>query len=289
MAVNFKKVRFSCYALGKIMGMDRDEKLSKADLYTLKKLEEQIEPYTDEELSIRDFLRRQKKVSESSLSKTCITYLTEEVFVYHTYGQRIRPGGESLNESVTRIMKGTLCEESAIQMVADYDGINYKKNKRKYRNRWVTGIPDINYKKRLGDRKVIDIKSSWDMYSFIKNLPQKISTAYKCQTQGYIALTNADIGEVCHVLVSAPDELIEKQVAKLKYKNVFATKAELEEAEYLTRKSMRFDDIPEDRRIIRFPVSRDTEFQESMFARVDECREWLVQYQQKHEDYFKNR
>ncbi len=205
------------------------------------------------------------------------------------YGERIRPGAESLFESTTRIMKGTLMESAAIELLSAHDGINYKKNIKKYRNKWVAGYPDINYKKRLGDRRVIDIKCSWDLYTFMNNLPKKLTPNYQHQVQGYISLTNADVGEVCHVLVSASDELIEKQVAKLKFKHVFATREEYEAAADITRKSMRFEDIPEDRRIIRFQVPRNEEEQKMLFDRVDLCREWLMDYQQKHEEYFKNR
>lgn len=269
------------------MGYDREEKLSKKELLLLEKLEKKEAQLTDEELECRNILRGQKKASESTLSKTAIRYLVEEVFIYHKYGERIRPGGESLNESVTRIMKGTLAELSAIDLLSQYDGINYKKNSRKYRNKWLSGIPDIIYKKRLGDRTVTDVKSSWDLYTFMDNLPKNISLLNKSQVQGYIGLTKADVGQVCHILVSSPDELIEKQIAKLKYKNVFATREELDIAIELTRRSMKFDDIPMEQRIIRFTVPRDEEEQNRMYERVDFCRSWLMQYQLKHEEYFK--
>jgi hypothetical protein len=289
MYINFKKVKFSCYALGKIMGYDREEKLTKKELQLLENLEKKEIPLTDEELECKTILRAQKKASENTLSKTAISYLIEEVFIYHKYGERIRPGGESLNESVTRIMKGTLAELSAIDLLSEYDGIKYRKNSKKFRNKWVSGYPDILHKKRLGDRKVTDIKSSWDLYTFMDNLPKNISLLNKSQVQGYIGLTKADVGEVCHVLVSSPDELIEKQIGKLRYKNVFATREELDLAIELTRKSMKFDDIPMEQRIIRFSVSRDEEEQKRMYDRVEFCRSWLMQYQQKHEEYFKKR
>lgn len=286
--INFKKVRIPCFALGKIVGLDREEKLNKAELYTLKKLEEQNGNLNSEEQSVLNFLKRQKKEAESSLSKTCISYLTDELFIYLTYGKRIRPGGESTIEASTRIIKGSLCELDAIKILSEHDGINYNKNRKKYKNKYIVGFPDINYKKRMGDRKIIDIKSSWDLYTFMNNLPRNLSLQNKHQTQGYIALTKADIGEVCHILTSAPEELIEKQVAKLRFKNVFATKNELDEAIELTRMSMRFDDIPIERRIIRFPVHRSEEDQQMLYDRVDLCRDWLVQYSKKHNDYFKN-
>jgi hypothetical protein len=271
------------------MGYDREEKLSAKEIRLLERLEKKEIELTEEELECKVMLQAQKKASESTLSKTAIRHLVEEVFIYHKYGERIRPGGESLNESVTRIMKGTLAEASAIELLAEYDGINYKKNTKKYRNRWISGYPDIIHKKRMGDRTVTDVKSSWDLYTFMDNLPKSISLMNKSQVQGYIGLTKSDAGEVCHILVSSPDELIEKQVNKLRYKNVFATRDELELAVELTRKSMKFDDIPVEQRIIRFPVMRDDEEQLQMYERVEFCRSWLMQYQQKHEEYFKKR
>lgn len=284
--INFLKTRFSCYALGRITGLDTDEKLSAAEKKLLQKLETKEEK-TEEEAEAYRLLKNQSGVAEKTLSKTCISYLREELFIYLKYGERIRPGAAPVGESVTRIVKGTLCENMAIELLSKHDGINYRKNIKKYKNKWVKGIPDINYKKRLGDRKIIDIKCSWDMYTFMANIPKKLSDANNCQVQGYLNLTKADVGEVCHVLVSAPDELIEKQVNKLKFKEVFASQQEFDEAAAMIRKSMRFDDIPEERRIIRFPVIPDEKLQSHLFERVDLCRQWLMEYQAKHEGLFK--
>lgn len=270
------------------MGIDRDEKLSKRENTLLSTLSLK-ECLTDEEKEALSILKSRKEVSDGTLSATCIRYLTEEVFIYNKYGERIRPGGESFIESATRILKGTVAESASIELLSEFDGIKYEKNNRKYKNKWVAGIPDIVHKKRRGDRKVMEVKTSWDLYTFMDNLPKRLTLANECQTQGYISLTNADIGEVCHVLVSAPEELIEKQIAKMKYKNVFATIEEMDAAVELTRMSMRFEDIPEERRIIRFPVARDAEMHKKLYDRVDVCREWLMNYQQKHEEYFKKR
>jgi len=288
MHINFRKIRFSCYALGKIMGLDRNEKLSARESNLLGRLIKK-DILTDEEKECLVLLQNQKELSESTLSATCIRYLREEIFIYNKYGERIRPGGETLSESATRIMKGTLAERASIEFLSEFDEIKYSKNARKFKNKWVSGIPDIVYKKRAGDRKVIEVKTSWDLYTFMDNLPKKLSYHNECQTQGYISLTNSDVGEVCHVLVSSPDELIEKQIAKLRYKNVFATTDELDMAIELTRRSMQFDDIPPERRIIRFPVVRNDDSHKKMYDRVDTCREWLMEYQRQHEEYFKKR
>lgn len=284
--INFRRAKFNCYALGKITGLDTEEKLDAAERRLFEKLEN-LEIRTEVEEEAYALLKKQAGIAAKTLSKTCISFLREELFIYLKYGERIRPGSTSINESVTRIMKGTLCESMAIDLLSRHDGLNYKKNTKKYQNKWVKGYPDINYKKRLGDRKIIDIKCSWDLYTFMANIPKKLTNANGYQVQGYISLTNADIGEVCHVLVSAPDELIEKQVQKLRYKEVFATQEEYEIAANLIRRSMKFDDIPEERRVIRFPVFRDEEQQKYLFDRVDLCREWLMEYQQKHESLFK--
>lgn len=286
--INFLRAKFNCYALGKITGLDTEEKLNAAEKRLLQKLDEK-ENRTEEEEEAYQIFKKQSGIAEKTLSKTCISFLREELFIYLKYGERIRPGAASMGESVTRIIKGTLCESMAIELLSRHDGINYKKNTRKYQNKWIKGYPDINNKKRLGDRKIIDIKCSWDLYTFMANIPKKLSNPNSYQVQGYISLTKADIGEVCHVLVSAPDELIEKQVNKLKYKEVFASQQEFEDAANLIRKSMKFDDIPEDRRIIRFPVERNEDQQKYLFDRVDLCREWLMEYQRKHEDLFKKK
>lgn len=289
MSVNFKKVRFGCYALGKIMGLDRDEKLNTKELKILASLENKLDSLTEEELIIHEIFSKRKKEAEKSLSASCITYLREELFIFHTYGERIRPSADPEKDSNLKLSKGSLAELSAIHELAGIDGHNYRKNVKKYKNFWITGIPDVNYKKRLGDRTVIDVKSSWDLYSFMKNIPKGINHMHDFQVQGYISLTNADVGEVCHILVSAPDEIIERQVEKFRLKHSFNTPEQQKEAEDLIRKSMRFDDIPLEERIIRFKVERNDEQQKMLFDRVDLCRDWLVNYQKSHQNLFKKK
>ena len=82
MYINFRKARFSCYALGKIMGLDRIEKLSKQELKHLEQLSLN-KNRTEVENEYLKTLQKQKKSSEGTLSQTCISYLREELFIYN--------------------------------------------------------------------------------------------------------------------------------------------------------------------------------------------------------------
>ena len=45
---------------------------------------------------------------------------------------------------------------------------------------------------------------------------------------------------------------------------------------------MTFDEIPEKERIIGFKVDRDDKVIEEIYKKVDQCREWLVEFEKNH-------
>lgn len=93
-------------------------------------------------------------------------------------------------------LKGTYCEEEAIQLLSKEHGLKYKKNKRHYSNTFLEGTPDI---KNYG---LHDIKCSWDIPSF--NKQSTLKKQYVYQMQVYMHLLKVKESWVHFVGVDTP-------------------------------------------------------------------------------------
>lgn len=146
--------------------------------------------------------------------------------------------------------KGNACENEAIELVSSecFDGAMMFKNEEFFRNDYFTGTPDL-----IHDGKIIDIKCSWDAFTFPlfeKELPTK---DYFYQMQVYMQLTGLDKAEVIYCLMNTPEDLIYKE----------------------NPEDHNYDNIETKYRIKRFEVLRDDEVIEKMKSRVIESREYI--------------
>lgn len=178
--------------------------------------------------------------------------------------------------------KGTIQETESIKLLSEIDGIKYTKNNKRYSNRYIMGIPDVIVTN--GERKVIEIKSSLDINTFLSKHESGLQFEYLCQMKGYLELLKADFGEVCYCLVNMPPEIINQEVRKVKAKYFLYGKSEedLERRIKFIYDSMIFDDIPIERRVIRFRVDRDTKFMQTVYERVKIARDWLKEFHKNH-------
>lgn len=135
----------------------------------------------------------------------------------------------------------------SIEMLNRLDGKGYSKNEKKFDNEYLIGVPDIiDFENRL----VVDIKSSWNIESFMQNLNKELNVDYWWQVQGYMAILGFDKAEVSFCLISTPPHLLETTIAKIA--------GDLYSEDYVRRK-LTVDDIPECERRLRFVVERDEE------------------------------
>jgi hypothetical protein len=136
----------------------------------------------------------------------------------------------------------------------------------------------------MESESIIDIKSSWDIETFMDNLGKPLYAGYWWQIQGYLAITGAKIGEVAYCLVNTPPSILNHEKYKLMERLDAAT--ELDSAYIKKEKelisNMTFDDIPEEDRVIRFLVERDDEAIEKVYRKVEKCREYLAEIEELH-------
>lgn len=201
------------------------------------------------------------------LSESCKTHLVD-VFVSNKYGRNT----DVVNKFTT---KGLLVEEDSLTLYSRYKKNFFLKNEEHFSNEFIKGTPDI-----IDGEMIIDVKSSWDIYTFFRNTGAKLNKNYYWQLQGYMALTDKKYSTLAYCLVNTPDALINDEKRRLMYKmNVIddVDKTYQEACEQLD-KLMVYDDIPLTEKVIEIEVKRNEEDIERLYQRVKDCREYMDEY-----------
>lgn len=174
------------------------------------------------------------------------------------------------NTEWNRGVKGLSVEGLSIEMINRIDGTAYSKNEEKFTNDYLIGCSDIvdNEKK-----VVVDVKSSWNMESFLYNVNKELTRNYWWQMQGYMAILDLQKAEVNFCLITTPEHIIQSEIEK--------RGGEKYSAEEI-RANFTFDDIPENERRLRFIVERDDVAIEKLYKRLRKCREYLSEIEQLH-------
>jgi hypothetical protein len=155
--------------------------------------------------------------------------------------------------------KGNIVEDRSIQFAGRVLNADIIKNECRYENELLIGTPDV-----ITEDYVIDVKNSWDCFTFplfYENVPNK---DYFYQAQGYMALTGLRHYKLIYTLLDTPDSLIEREfkyASELDY-NTFA-------------KDYRYSEIDEAYRIRIFEIERDDDVIDAINGRVIECRNYI--------------
>lgn len=174
------------------------------------------------------------------------------------------------------IAKGLAVEEDSITLYSRFSKRFFVKNEDNLFNDFITGTPDLFVKEGDKVAEVIDIKSSWDIWTFFKS-KRELNDAYYWQMQGYLWLTDCDRGTVVHCLVDTPDEIINDERRKLSWKmgSISGDSPEYVSAETELVKNMTYSDIPINERVVEWSVSRDEEAIKKIIEKVELVRETL--------------
>lgn len=201
------------------------------------------------------------KKKNGQLSEGAKTHLLD-VYVANKYNRH--------SDIITpAILKGTSVEEDSITLYSRYKREFYKKNVEHLSNEFIKGTPDIRNKIR---KEIYDVKSCWDLFTFIKNLGEPVKKLYYWQLQSYMWLDNAVSSRLVYCLVNTPEFIIEAEAARLKYK---VHPSELEEAIVNLRLQLIFNDIPYRERIIEQKIDRNQGDIDRLKAMVIKGREYL--------------
>lgn len=161
--------------------------------------------------------------------------------------------------------KGIQNEEEAIQMVSERYGLGWlEKNEIHFTNSHMTGTPDI-----INGDIIRDIKCSWDCFSF-PLMETDLNKDYYWQLQGYMELTGINESYVDYVLTNTPDEIITRQIGYEAGGYGITIEREQEIWDFHT-----YNTIPIQYRIKSFRVDRNDDDIQSIYNRVDQCRNYI--------------
>lgn len=176
------------------------------------------------------------------------------------------------------VNKGLLVEEDSITLYSLMKKKFLKKNSERIFNEYINGEPDLFKGKSISNAdEIIDIKSSWDLYTFNRAKFGKLNMHYYWQMQGYMWLTNAKKATLAYCLINTPYQIILDEKRKLMWKMGVATD---EDEDYLKASlelefNMTFDDIDKSERVNEIVIDRDDNAIESIKNRVIECRKFV--------------
>lgn len=217
------------------------------------------------------------------LSKTC---QKELIKIYHLvkYGRK--------KEIVTKHMtKGILAEEDSITLFSRVEKKLYIKNQEYLANDEFCGHPDIFSGEDIRSAdEVHDIKSSWELDTFMPKLIEEPDSTYDYQLQVYFDLTGATKGSIAYCLVNCPWSVLMDEKKRLLYSMevVSDESPEYKKAEAELEKNLIFDDIDYRERVIKHEIYRDDEKIAKMKAKVPRLREYLKNLEEKHLNLYKN-
>jgi hypothetical protein len=166
--------------------------------------------------------------------------------------------------------KGNECEEASISLMQEVEGhkIMYTKNEDNLTNDYITGTPDL-----FTADEVIDIKSSWDIFTFHA---AEVTPMYYAQLQCYMALLNLTRARLVYCLVDAPEWLILREANSLYYRMggdsmPDSVRPLYERKRAQMERNMKFADIPASERVKSFDVEIDEPFIDDIYNRVIEA------------------
>lgn len=217
------------------------------------------------------YIMTEPRSKSEGLSETCKGHLADK-YVSEKYGRKT-----DVQNKYT--IKGLQVEEDSITLYSLSKRSFFKKNEQTLCNDFICGTPDLFQGDHIeAATEVVDVKSSWDIFTFFRTTQDKLNKQYYWQLQGYMALTGAKTSRLVYCLVNTPESLINDEKRKLQWRmNVIdpdASKDYVEACKELD-KLMVYDDIPREERLNEIIIPRDDKAIQSIYQRVKQCREYM--------------
>jgi len=195
------------------------------------------------------------------ISKTTQSFL--EVWIKEQIYKRPKEFSSKYTE------KGKEVENASIEFASRYLNIGMIfKNEKNFSDDFITGSPDI-----ILNDTVIDIKNSWDCFTFPLLDTECPNDDYYWQLQGYMALTDKPKARLVYTLMDTPSMLIDDEIRRQSWKMGFIDLPVEFEQEIIYK--MTYQDIPEDLKIKTFDIPRNDEDIEKIYTQVKKCREYI--------------
>jgi hypothetical protein len=205
------------------------------------------------------------------LSKTAQKHLIE-VYISEKYGRK-------RDIQTKQMKKGIEAEQDSIDLLSMYLKLPFSKNEERFKNDFITGLPDI-----INGDTIIDIKSSYDLWTFLGNIPDKLDNLYYWQMQSYMWLTSTIKATIAYCLVNTPESIIQQEkYYLLKKMDVISEESpEFIKEAMKVEFNMTFDDISINERILTFNVNRNEDDILRIEHKVLKARTFLQELEQTH-------
>jgi hypothetical protein len=205
------------------------------------------------------------------LSKTAQKHLIE-VYISEKYGRK-------RDIQTKQMKKGIEAEQDSIDLLSMYLKLPFSKNEERFKNDFITGLPDI-----INGDTIIDIKSSYDLWTFLGNIPDKLDNLYYWQMQSYMWLTGTRKATIAYCLVNTPESIIQQEkYYLLKKMDVISEESpEFIKEAMKVEFNMTFDDISINERILTFNVNRSEDDILRIENKVIKARTFLQELEQTH-------
>jgi len=222
---------------------------------------------------IADNLDELSKIKDDiTLSEGAKTHLMD-IYISERYGR---------NTDIENkyIKKGLMVEEDGITIYSRIKKTMFLKNEERLKNLFIQGTPDLYTGTKIHEAlSIIDIKCSWNIYTFLRTFTKDMNSVYYWQGLGYMWLTGAKLFNLAYCLVNTPEPLIEAEKRNLWYKlgrpeetdgNFIDACAELE-------KSLTYDDIPLAEKLLEYTIERNDADIELLKKKITDGRKYLNQ------------
>ncbi len=197
--------------------------------------------------------------TKEALSETTKTYL-KELWIAEMYSRK-----KVISTKYTS--KGIAVESDSLDLVKAATGKIYFKNQKTYENEFIVGTPDVENK---NDDFILDIKSSWDIWTFGAVSAASAKKCYYGQLLGYMMLTGKSKAKLAYCLVNTPEDQVQYEIYKLKVSGAIK-----EDEEDKARINFIFDDIPAKERIKLYDFELEAEIKDKVIERIKLAREYM--------------
>jgi hypothetical protein len=183
--------------------------------------------------------------AKGKLTQAAESYL-RDLYIKEAYGRE----KTLVNKYMT---KGNEQEDESISLYRKVNQIFTQKNELKYANDFIEGTPDLVLEGRK--KIVIDIKTCWDIWTYVDKDRKTARKDYFWQLAGYSMLTGIEKVQVAYTLLSNSEYEIYKQYEKAKWNlqimedGTEDTSEQLLALEDTVRKNNTYDDIPSKERV----------------------------------------
>lgn len=210
-----------------------------------------------------------------NLSESAKTHLID-VYVSNKYGRQT----DIQNKY---IQKGLMVEEDSITIYSRVKKRFYKKNEEHLKNDFIMGTPDLYTGESIHQADdITDIKSSYDIFTFFRNITKGVPDLYYWQLQCYMALSGAKTSTLAYCLTDTPEVILNDEKRRLMWKMGVATEENTDFIEACAEldKLLTYEDIPIKERVLEFKIDRNDEDITRLYARIKKAREYLNELEQ---------